>query len=379
MISNSEFRNNDKALYIRGNNPIEISGSGFHHNERSVAVDSYFPTEISNSIFTHNGYYSLSLSNNQKIAPSKIWNCSFTDGDGSYDSYAVNVGSYSGGMVMIENNNFINNNVRESVLKAYTSSGSRMEIKNCQIINNSADRAMHLYYGGYSEDENGFSVSDTIVQGNRVNNAVYIERSSESGGLIENCTIVNNFPKSNTENAVVNGVYTRSAVVVKGSNIYGHNGFEFNNQSSSQVSNVAGNYWGTDNNMEIVFKIYDEFDNSSKTEVSYQPYLTEFSQTAPPVEECAVFNSSDGKLHIPCVFTGSMHWVDLVMLNAASPTFELSAMGKNSGEFNNYATYEPSNNSIHVPCLDVGVSYKFDLVLIKDNPATFELRNLEKN
>lgn len=159
---------------------------------------------------------------------------------------------------------------------------SLLEILDCTFLYNSAgDEGSALFHKSQR-----LTMQDTLVAGNTGASAV-----SLSEGTISRCSIVNNVAPAAETEASGDGITVNAGLRVSDSNILGHTRYGIRNDASARVM-AQGNYWGTTDETEISAKLYDFFEDSSKGEIVFAPYLDGVAPEAPSIPDITTTSST---------------------------------------------------------------------------------------
>jgi len=241
-LSHLTVRNNRKGLLISGD---------------SVTIED-------SSFFFNGSYMVLTHANSTSLI-----NCTFdSNKDDIIDSF---------GSVMVDNCTFTNNEG-----EVFPSHYGELTITNSIFENNTSpygEASIINFLGG------SLILRNTLICNNKGKSAIYIQNyeAEEDSVTIENCTITYNGPVS-TSSSDGDGIYYNGAAgesfSMSNTNIFGNSRYDFMNDGEADVT-IPNNYWGSNDNLQIMLKIYDKFDGQNKGEVIYQPYLPSLSSAAP--------------------------------------------------------------------------------------------------
>ncbi len=246
------------------NNSSRYSGGAIYSSSSSLS-------SINNTTFTNNSSGS-SYSGGAIAASSLIVNnCILRDNSSGYYGGAIYLSSLT-----VKDSTFRNNTSRYSGGAIYASRS--LTASNSIFIDNSSNRS-----SGGAIYSGSLNATDILVYENYGSSALVIGRSESSN--INRCTIVDNKLQADSDDGVSDGILVSSSnsdITISDSNIFGHTRYDIINNSRSNIQ-ATENYWGTTDERSIKLNMFDWFDDTSKGEVVYHPYLTTFAGSAPPI------------------------------------------------------------------------------------------------
>ncbi len=285
-VSNSTFSNNTAggsggAIYVYSTvtaySTVTVTDSTFQDNttgDSGGAVYAYYsPVTLNSTDFFNNtaGYHGGAIY--QYYAALTVNTGSFRNNSGYYGGavYAYYASVTLNDSTLIDN---AAGNRGSGGGIYFTASSTKLTANRTVLRGNSTGVHGSAIYAEATSEFN-----DTLIYQNYGPSALAVFSST-----ISRCTIANNYEATGATDGVIDGVFiatTRAATVaILDSNIFGHNRYEIRNNSPSDVD-ARLNYWGTADEMTINLKIFDEFDDSSKGEVIYKPFLTSLAPYAP--------------------------------------------------------------------------------------------------
>ena len=292
------------AIYVESSANITVNESRFVENNGSNggAIYSNALLNVNNSTFILN-----SASNNggaifaQKLLT--LDHCTFVRNSASQGGGAI----LGGGLLEVKNCTFTGNFARNSGGAIFNNAGSAsftvndstfkgnssqnggaiysyyatsLTVDHCVFIGNQSEyEGASIYSPRYYYSGNKCEVTNTLIYQNYGTSALTFNGESR----VDRSTIVNNYSPIDSKDRW-DGISAGNPMTISNSNIYGHDRYEIMNPHDAEIDAI-NNYWGSTDEMEINVKIFDVFDNSSKGEVNYYPYLDSFATDAPSLPD----------------------------------------------------------------------------------------------
>ena len=162
--------------------------------------------------------------------------------------------------------------------------------------NSSAGIFVYGVYGG-----GPFSITGNVITGNIAQEGRKTTGISNYGG--SNVSLENNLITGNTATGDGDSrtlFLQRSDSTITGNTI-GDNNTTYDlavNFGSGETLTAENNYWQTADQSQILGRIYDFFDNSSKGKVDFEPFLTEPNVSVPPMAPTGLAGTATTKINL---------------------------------------------------------------------------------